>query len=779
MPGSTTSLKSTIDGHPYTSAPENCGGQNHVATSILSDGNPLYGGPISEKERSAFSGAVLIRDHDAEGLVADLTFINDNVTYELGYAIGAGKDIRLIRNASIGLDNLKQIGLFDTLLRDEFKTRQDLERILRGRAAPRNKWISGPTNDRQPIYVLSPPAPTEFNTRLFSAIKKRCRFKFRSFKPWEMGRLTAQEAWDQIAASFGVVVTWAEGTHLEARRNNQRAAFLYGIARGLDRPTLLLAHERSELPADLQDQATRFLKVTELDPIFTRFRDEVQDALNEREEAPPLPLALLDSIRCGDPVAESEQEDLRDYFLETEEFKRTLDSDGNIVIGRKGSGKTAIFLQVRDRIRSDKRNIVIDLNPGGYQLLKLKEIMVELQSQGLRKEFIAAFWQYVLWLEIAYKILEKDERAADRDHALAVRYEKLKSAFTTRADTGIGDFSERLRILVDMIGERFADGGTSSKTVPSSSLLQIVYGTQITDIRTQVLSYLKLKGEILFLFDNLDRMRSPSGIDDADGVLLIGLIESMQDISKQFRRAKFAFRWALFIRSDVYEFVVRGMADYGKHTPLALEMGRQRALKAYPQAAPGGVNSSARTTWDAVWPTISVTTVRGEDTLDFLACASLMRPRYMIRLFETARRRAINMGHQRILEDDYLAGLEDLAWTATEDLELELRDIVQHTERLLFDIAQLSGACGLPELREAIANRVGATDIVERVTDVLLWSGSIGIATGKSPTFIYDCGYKLQALRSLMDRNPDAEVCMHPTLSGLFVGSGEKHADSA
>lgn len=146
-----------------------------------------------------------------------------------------------------------------------------------------------------------------------------------------------------------------------------------------------------------------------------------------------------------------------------------------------------------------------------------------------------------------------------------------------------------------------------------------------------------------------------------------------------------------------------------------------------------------------------------------------MRPRYMIRLFETARRRAMNVGHQRIMEDDYIAALDDLGWTITEDLDLELRDIVQQTERLLFDLAQLNGACGIPELKEAIAARVGATDVVERVIDVLLWSGAIGIAVDRAPTFIYNCGYKLQALRSLMDCNPHAEVCLHSTLGRLFV----------
>ncbi len=288
---------------------------------------------------------------EAEGLVADVTLVNDNVTYELGYAIGAGKDVRVTRNAAFDLADVKQIGLFDTLLRDEWRTRAELEVALRGRQAPSNKWLAAVGNDRQPIYVLSPPAPTEFSTKLFSAVKKRMRFKFRSFKPWEVGRLTAQEAWDQVSASFGVIVTWAEGVSPEARRNNQRAAFLFGLARGRDIPALLLAHERTELPADLAEQATRFTAPADLDRIVADFRDEVQDQLNDREVERPLPMALLDQIRCGDPAAETEQEDLRDYFLETEEFKRTLDNTANIALCR-GSSRSRARRGRRKRIFS-------------------------------------------------------------------------------------------------------------------------------------------------------------------------------------------------------------------------------------------------------------------------------------------------------------------------------------------------------------------------------------------------------------------------------------------
>jgi hypothetical protein len=79
---------------------------------------------------------------DAQGFVADITFVNDNVTYELGYAIGAGKNIRIIRNAGIDLSDVNQIGLFGTMLRDKFRKRAELESMLCGRQAPRNNWLA-------------------------------------------------------------------------------------------------------------------------------------------------------------------------------------------------------------------------------------------------------------------------------------------------------------------------------------------------------------------------------------------------------------------------------------------------------------------------------------------------------------------------------------------------------------------------------------------------------------------------------------------------------------
>ena len=69
-------------------------------------------------------------------------------------------------------------------------------------------------------------------------------------------------------------------------------------------------------------------------------------------------------------MAENEFQTLEQYFVETDQYQRTLRGEVNLVVGRKGTGKTALFSQARNRIRRDRQNIVVDLKPEGYQLIK-------------------------------------------------------------------------------------------------------------------------------------------------------------------------------------------------------------------------------------------------------------------------------------------------------------------------------------------------------------------------------------------------------------------------
>ena len=241
----------------------------------------------------------------------------------------------------------------------------------------------------------------------------------------------------------------------------------------------------------------------------------------------------------------------------------------------------------------------------------------------------------------------------------------------------------------------------------SSRTLEILYGSEIRAVRDEVLGYLKLKGIVCLLFDNLDRFWTPSGFAEVDTLIIIGLVECLQDIRRRFARTKTDFQWAIFLRSDVYEFVVHGMADYGKLATASVEWtDREMLLRMFGLRILHGFGDKPPS-FESVWEAVSVPTVGGRPALEFLLDASLMRPRYLIRLFETARRRAVTLGREKIQESDYKIAVEELGWQVLEDFDRELADIVPDAKDLLFELTLLGERTSLSKLRQVIRKKVG------------------------------------------------------------------------
>ena len=741
------------------------------ATFISWNRNDVSGQPI---DRSVYSWV-----ETADALVADISEPNHNVTYEVGLALGTRKSLRLIRAANKDRKLLEEIGLLHNIGHDDFAGQQQLVDILR-RPYTNPPWPRPKRNTETPVYVLHSSRTDDLLRRTLSDVKKVLRMRFRSFNPQEIDRLTANEAFEQVAQSFGVVAIWHDTSAPDAPRQNQRAAFAVGIARGLDIPFLLLAPNKARLPLDLDELATRWEAVADVDAKMRDFRDAVAEAQRSHVEVRPTAGRYLDAVYCGDPAAENEATQLDSYFLETEQFRLTLTGDLNIILGRKGSGKTALFLQARNKVRADKSNIVVDLAPEGFQLIKLRELILDQLSHGTRKEFIAAYWEYIIWLEIAYKLLEKDEQRVRRDSRILEAYERLKAIYEERVDSS-GDFALRLSDLTSRIVDKYLNAVHGDQPIGaiSSRTLQIIYGSEIRTVRDEVLRYLKLKGIVCLLFDNLDRFWTPTGFAEIDTLIIIGLVECLQDIRRRFARSKIDFQWAIFLRSDVFEFVVHGMADYGKLATASIEWtDREMLLQMFERRILHGFRDK-QPRFKTVWEEVSVPTIDGKPTLDFLLDASLMRPRYLIRLFETARRRAVTFGREKIGESDYKNGVEELAFQVLEDFDRELTDIVPDAKNLLFELSLLGGCTSLSKLRQIIQRKVGKPALVEPVIDILIWAGCIGVLTQSGTVYISDCGFKRPYIRALMQNDEAQSIVFHPTLASIFAMPNAAPARSA
>ncbi len=121
----------------------------------------------------------------AKYVVADLTTLNFNLLFEVGYAIGLGIPVLPIRDTSFIKDTkvFTELGLIDTLGYFDFQNVAELVNHISSSGCPPQVLPSPQSLDKEkPLYVMKSPVQSEGMVRLMSAVKKS-GLRFRSFDP--------------------------------------------------------------------------------------------------------------------------------------------------------------------------------------------------------------------------------------------------------------------------------------------------------------------------------------------------------------------------------------------------------------------------------------------------------------------------------------------------------------------------------------------------------------------------------------------------------------------
>lgn len=321
------------------------------------------------------AGEVLQNIKECDFFIADITALNFNVTYEIGYAIGSNKRVLLLRNKAISRSGITidDVGIFDTLGYSEYENSQNIKEFLKVANKNTPILIDKVLNPKAPVYLMETEFKTDWMTRLVSRVKK-AGFKFRNFDPNESPRLSAYEAIDHVSSSYGVVVPFLSSKYKNRDIHNIRAAFIAGLAEGMGKVTLTLQETYDPIPIDYRD-STSIANIDTVNVRVAEFATQVTIAFQEYSNQPiKKEKHFLRELKFGATSAENEMQELSNYYLETDQFLKALRGEVEIVVGRKGSGKSAIFLQIRDKERDQNRakNIIVDLKPDGYKLIKFK-----------------------------------------------------------------------------------------------------------------------------------------------------------------------------------------------------------------------------------------------------------------------------------------------------------------------------------------------------------------------------------------------------------------------
>jgi hypothetical protein len=200
-------------------------------------------------------------------LVADVTQLNFNVAYEIGFALAKGKRVVLTRHKGVMPSRplVSEVGIFDVIGYLEYENAAQLEAHLRSITDPtpsiKNIY---PLNQNAPVYLIEARVQTDSITRIVSRVKK-ARIFYRSFDPRESPRLSASEAFEQVAQSYGVLLHLLPNNISDAITHNLRVAFLAGLAEGFGKVSLLLQDGEEPVPLDYRDLVEVFQSPTDID----------------------------------------------------------------------------------------------------------------------------------------------------------------------------------------------------------------------------------------------------------------------------------------------------------------------------------------------------------------------------------------------------------------------------------------------------------------------------------------------------------------------------------
>lgn len=516
-------------------------------------------------------------------VVADVTTLNFNLLFEIGFAIGLGVPVLPIRDTSFLKDAkmFSELGLIDTLGYFDFQNSNDLvKELMTSVRQPQVFPSAQPIDKERPIYLVKSPIQSEGMIRLMSSVKKS-GLRFRSFDPKEQARLSLHEAFRQVSSSLGIVVHLISPERAGATVHNAMCAFLAGLGLATGRHVLMLQESTVTQPIDYRDVVRCYNSPKAIPDLLIPFIKSVVEMLQETRFVPTsIPLTPLEKVDLGDQAAENEILALQSYFVPTGQYNEVKRGHARLVVGRKGAGKTAIFYGIRATYGHDRSRLVLDLKPEGHQLAKLREAILNGLPPGVQQHVVTAFWNYLLLIEIAHKILHTEQKSEYGDLNLRMAYEDVKNAYNTHRSPGAeeGDFSERLLALVDDIVSRNEAAGM---TVEGGEVTRLIYRSDIKRLNDAISWYVSVsrKEDIWLLFDNVDKGWPIFDVRSEDIAIITGLLEASRKLQRQFEHRSVNLRAVVFLRNDIYQHLIVNPADRGKDNPAILDWNDPEMLK--------------------------------------------------------------------------------------------------------------------------------------------------------------------------------------------------------
>ncbi len=715
--------------------------------------------------------AVLKSIDEADYFCADLTGMNDNVLFEIGYAIATDKPIWLIFDNShtpskrkFGeLNFLTTVGYSaytnsDKIVAEFFKCKpfelntKQYERLL---GSVKESGI-----DNIPLLVLKSQYDTDYNQLLLNQAKNEYKLTYVLDDAVETKVQSFSWYLEKLKSIPAVLVEYSSTDRAGYELQNSKCSLISGIAVGLGLRVLMVSEEPYETPLDYRELLKKYNNKTQckemISPFLSEIKEEIFTLLAKRVHNQKIKKerSKLEGISFGEYLAEHESNELYDYYVDILNVKDLIKSEYNIVVGRKGSGKTATLLYLKDVLEQDSRNHVCLIKPVSFEIDALLFLLGNLNEDYEKSNLIESAWKLLIYSEIAKSVYQKlKERPL---FSLNEIEEEFISFIENNSKLFLEDFSIRLeRALKGVSKSEFGKDVSDFKIRVS----EIMHEETLGNIKVFFGKLFTKEKKIIVLIDNLDKSWSKNSQLELQSKWILGLLgltgRIVNDLSFANDRSKsIKFHLTIFLRSDIFNHVLMIAREPDKIERTKIKWEDPDVLFRIIEERFVSLSKEVVTPSD-LWQNYIVSEINGESLKSYIFERIIPRPRDIIYLFKDAKENAVSRGHFKIeINDIETAHKNYSSWVFT-SLLVENGITVKQMEEFLYEFAGSSNIVTTDDIINCMIKARINTDVDYFINNLASLS-IIGREVSQGQfvfDYDFDTGKKTRALASKFNSN--------------------------
>lgn len=686
----------------YSSNPTHCGEFIEEAIKEIHKSGHLV--LLKSWKTMSIAGKFIISEilkeiENSDFLCADLTGLNENVLFEIGFAIGKGKPIWLIQDTSIidSHNRFKELNFLTTIGYSPYTNSSDIVNSFLNTKAYLNgvnvlnsfdNMSEGLLNENALLYLKSQ-YDTNYNQYITNTITD---YKLPTVIDDATEVKVQPISWyfNQVQNVPAVLVEFSSTYRSGYELHNAKCSFVAGLSIGLGLKVQMVAEKPFPTSMDYQEYLKKFTNLelckVAIVPFLNDIRNNIAQLIVKKHphEESHKPVSELQKIKFGEYIAEHEASNIFEYYIETAHEENLIRSEYNIVVGRKGCGKTATLYYLEAELSRDVRNEVIPIKPVNFEIDGLIELIKKLKSDFEKGYIIQSIWKFLIYTEVAKRIYETIKKKPI--YALTDTDRKILEFVKNNTSIILSDISTRLEQELSNLEilEKIEE-----QTEFRNKISEILHENIIKDLKELIISYMNTRKKLVILIDNLDKNWKKENNIEITSKFILGLLGVIGRISKELKGSPnkpndFDLNLIVFLRSDIFKFILRYAREPDKIEYYNLRWNDPEILLRIVERRVELLSTNKIK--ENFWETYVGKIVDDIPTKEYILSCIIPRPRDLIYFINSAKDIAVRRGHNMIQETDLLAAHKDYSNWIFKSILVENGVTITQIQKFLYNI---------------------------------------------------------------------------------------------